>query len=150
MKLIKVEKTTVTNNKKMKKLIVTFALVLLSQIGFSQDETFKKDVLKVIEMSGAANQMKSAKTQILQMVPKEKQEAFILDFDATMPALYDKIAAIYMETYSKEDIKAMMAFYDSPVGRKINEKAGNILEKTQAAGKEWSEELQGLMAKYMQ
>ena len=134
----------------MKKLIVTFALVLLSQIGFSQDETFKKDVLKVIEMSGAANQMKSAKTQILQMVPKEKQEAFILDFDATMPALYDKIAAIYMETYSKEDIKAMMAFYDSPVGRKINEKAGIILEKTQAAGKEWSEELQGLMAKYMQ
>ncbi len=134
----------------MKKLIVTFALVLLSQIGFSQDETFKKDVLKVIEMSGAANQMKSAKTQILQMVPKEKQEAFILDFDATMPALYDKIAAIYMETYSKEDIKAMMAFYDSPVGRKINEKAGNILEKTQAAGKEWSEELQGLMTKYMQ
>lgn len=134
----------------MKKLIVTFALVLLSQIGFSQDETFKKDVLKVIEMSGAANQMKSAKTQILQMVPKEKQEAFILDFDATMPALYDKIAAIYMETYTKEDIKAMMAFYDSPVGRKINEKAGNILEKTQAAGKEWSEELQGLMAKYMQ
>lgn len=134
----------------MKKLIVTFALVLLSQIGFSQDETFKKDVLKVIEMSGAANQMKSAKTQILQMVPKEKQEAFILDFDATMPALYDKIAAIYMETYTKEDIKAMMAFYDSPVGRKINEKAGNILEKTQAAGKEWSEELQGLMTKYMQ
>ena len=134
----------------MKKLIVTFALVLLAQVGFSQDEAFKKDVLKVIEMSGAANQMKSAKTQILQMVPKEKQAAFILDFDATMPALYDKIAAIYMETYSKEDIKAMMAFYDSPVGRKINEKAGNILEKTQAAGKEWSEELQGLMAKYMQ
>jgi hypothetical protein len=134
----------------MKKLIVTFALVLLSQIGFSQDEAFKKDVLKVIEMSGAANQMKSAKTQILQMVPKEKQAAFILDFDATMPALYDKIAAIYMETYTKEDIKAMMAFYDSPVGRKINEKAGNILEKTQAAGKEWSEELQGLMTKYMQ
>jgi hypothetical protein len=134
----------------MKKLIVTFALVLLAQVGFSQDEAFKKDVLKVIEMSGAANQMKSAKTQILQMVPKEKQAAFILDFDATMPALYDKIAAIYMETYTKEDIKAMMAFYDSPVGRKINEKAGNILEKTQAAGKEWSEELQGLMTKYMQ
>ena len=134
----------------MKKLIVTFALVLLAQVGFSQDEAFKKDVLKVIEMSGAANQMKSAKTQILQMVPKEKQAAFILDFDATMPALYDKIAAIYMETYTKEDIKAMMAFYDSPVGRKINEKAGNILEKTQVAGKEWSEELQGLMTKYMQ
>ena len=134
----------------MKKLILTFAVVLVTQVGFSQDDAFKKDVLRVIEMSGAANQMKSAKDQILQMVPKEKQAAFILEFDATMPALYDKMAVIYMETYTKEDIKAMLAFYESPVGKKINEKAAVILEKSQAAGKEWGEQLQGMMMKYMQ
>lgn len=134
----------------MKKLIVTFALVLVAQVGFSQDDAFKKDVLKVIEMSGSTNAMKAAKDQILKMVPKEKQAAFILEFDATMPALYDKIAVIYMETYTKEDIKAMLAYYESPVGKKINEKAGVLMEKTQAAGKEWGEELQGIMMKYMQ
>ena len=134
----------------MKKLIVTFALVLVAQVGFSQDDAFKKDVLKVIEMSGSTNAMKAAKDQILKMVPKEKQAAFILEFDATMPALYDKIAVIYMETYTKEDIKAMLAYYESPVGKKINEKAGVLMEKTHAAGKEWGEELQGMMMKYMQ
>ena len=134
----------------MKKLIVTFALVLVAQVGFSQDDAFKKDVLKVIEMSGSTNAMKAAKDQILKMVPKEKQAAFILEFDATMPALYDKIAVIYMETYTKEDIKAMLAYYESPVGKKINEKAGVLMEKTQTAGKEWGEELQGMMMKYMQ
>ena len=134
----------------MKKFIITFALVLIAQVGFSQDDAFKKDVMKVIEMSGSTNAMKAAKDQILKMVPQEKQAAFILEFDATMPSLYDKMAIIYMETYTKEDIKAMLAYYESPVGKKINEKAGEIMEKTKTAGKEWGEELQGMMMKYMQ
>lgn len=134
----------------MKKFLIAVAFAFISQVGFAQDDAFKKEVLKVIELSGSANQMKSAKDQILQMVPKDKQAAFILEFDATLPALYDKLAIIYMEEYSKEDIKAMLAFYESPVGKKINEKAGVVLEKSQAAGQEWGQGLQGMMMKYVQ
>jgi hypothetical protein len=134
----------------MKKLLVAVAFAFVTHVGFAQDEAFKKDVLRVIEMSGATNQMKSAKNQILQMVPKEKQAAFIIEFDATLPSLYDKLATIYMEEYSKEDIKAMIAFYESPVGKKINEKSGVILEKSQAAGQEWGQGLQTMMMKYAQ
>jgi hypothetical protein len=134
----------------MKKLLVAVAFAFVTHVGFAQDEAFKKDVLRVIEMSGATNQMKSAKNQILQMVPKEKQAAFIVEFDSTLPSLYDKLATIYMEEYSKEDIKAMIAFYESPVGKKINEKSGVILEKSQAAGQEWGQGLQTMMMKYAQ
>ncbi|MFN7674560.1 DUF2059 domain-containing protein [Flavobacterium sp.] len=134
----------------MKKLLVAVAFAFVTHVGFAQDEAFKKDVLRVIEMSGATNQMKSAKNQILQMVPKEKQAAFIIEFDSTLPSLYDKMATIYMEEYSKEDIKAMIAFYESPVGKKINEKSGVILEKSQAAGQEWGQGLQTMMMKYAQ
>ena len=134
----------------MKKLIVTFALVLVVQVGFSQDDAFKKDVLKVIEMSGSANAMKAAKNQILKMIPQEKQAAFILEFDASMPALYDKMAVIYLETYTKEEIKGMLAYFESPIGKKISEKAGEVFEKTQVAGKEWSDSLQAVLMKYMQ
>jgi hypothetical protein len=55
-----------------------------------------------------------------------------------------------MEEYTKEDVKAMLDFYDSPVGKKINSKAGEILEKSQKAGQEWGEGLQGMMMKYVQ
>ncbi len=136
----------------MKNFIITLSLALIAQFGFSQavDEAFKKDVLKVIERSGSANQMKSAKKQILAMIPEDKQAAFIIDFDSTVPALYDKLALIYMATYTKEDIKAMMAFYESPVGKKMAEKSGELMEKSQEAGKEWGEGLQTMMAKYMQ
>jgi hypothetical protein len=135
----------------MKKLLMVATFAFVSHAGFAQqDEALKKDVLKVIEMSGAANQMKTAKDQILQMVPKEKQAAFIVEFDATLPSFYDKIAAIYMEEYTKEDIKAMLAYYESPVGKKISANAGVIMEKSQKAGLEWGEGLQGMMMKYVQ
>ncbi len=134
----------------MRKLLLTFALILTANAALAQDEAFKKDILKVIEVSGSAAQMKLAKDQILKMIPEDKQAAFLVEFDASMPALYDKLAAVYAETYTKEDIKAMLAFYESPVGKKINAKAGELAEKSQAASMEWAQGLQGMMMKYMQ
>jgi hypothetical protein len=91
-----------------------------------------------------------AKNQILKAIPAEKQAAFLIEFDAAMPALYDKLAAIYMETYTKDDVKQMIAFYESPVGKKITAKAGEIAEKSMVAGQEWGQGLQAMMMKYMQ
>lgn len=134
----------------MKKIFFTLAFVLVAQIGMAQDDAFKKDVMKVVEMSGSAAQMKLAKAQILKMIPEAKQAAFIVEFDATLPSLYEKIAKVYMETYTKEDVKAMIAFYATPVGKKMTEKAGELAEKSQTAAQEWGQGLQGMMMKYAQ
>lgn len=140
----------------MKKLFIAIAFVAVSQVGFAQqqvDEAFKKDVLKLIEVSGANSAlgpMKKVKEQILKMIPSDKQAAFIVEFDATFPSLYDSIAKTYMEVYTKEDIKAMLAFYESPVGKKMSAKSGELMEKSMAAGKEWGEGLQAIMMKYVQ
>ncbi len=153
----------------MKKLIVTFGIVLVSQFGFSQaakpataaittstapaapvDEAFKKDVLRVIEKSGTGGQIAGAKKQILGMIPEEKQAAFLVEFEAMLPKIYDASAKIYMEEYTKEDIKAMLAFYDSPVGKKIEEKAEVISSKSQEAMASVQGDMQALVAKYMQ
>jgi uncharacterized protein len=135
----------------MKKLILAFALVLVANLGMAQvNEAFKKDVLKMIELTGSASQMKMAKDQILKMVPKEKQAAFLVEFDAALPSLYDKMAGTYMQEYTHEEIKSILKFYDTPIGKKMTEKAGVIAEKNAAASQEWAMGLQGIMMKYMQ
>jgi hypothetical protein len=136
----------------MKKIILSLVFVSIAQFGFSQtaDEAFKKDVLKVIERSGSAGQMSAAKKQILAMIPQEKQAAFLVEFDALMPKLYDSMSKVYMEVYTKKDIKAMLTFYDSPVGKKMGEKAAEISEKSMTATQELSGEIQALVMKYMQ
>lgn len=116
----------------------------------AQDEALKKDVMRLIEANGSNAQMKMAKDQILKMIPAEKHSAFIVEFDATLPSLYDKLAKVYMDTYTKDDIKAMLAFYDTPVGKKMQSKNAEIMEKSQTAAQEWGQGLQGMMMKYMQ
>lgn len=134
----------------MKKIIVTFAFVLATQVGFAQDAAFKSDVKKVIEMTGASAQIDVAKKQILGMIPEAKQAAFLKDFEATMPSYFDKVADVYMKEYTHADIKEMIKFYESPVGKKITSKAGILTEKTMEAAQTWGAELQGIMMKYMQ
>lgn len=133
----------------MKKNLLTIALVFFAQLSFAQD-AFKMDVLKLIQNSGAAGPMKSAKDQIMTAVPEDKKAIFSKEFDATLPSLYDKMAKVYMETYTHQDIKDMLKFYESPIGKKMAEKSGELATKSMAAGQEWGMELQSVMMKYIQ
>jgi hypothetical protein len=99
-------------------------------------------------MSGADAQMKVLKPEILKMIPEDKKENFSKEFDASMPSLYDKIVKVYMEMYSEEDIKAMIKFYESSIGKKMSQNAGELAQKSLVAGQEWGQELQILMMKY--
>lgn len=134
----------------MKKVFFTLLFVGAAQFVSAQDDAFKKDVLKVIQMSGSDAQMKLAKDQIIKMIPQDKQAEFLKDFESTMPSLYEKLATVYMGIYTKEDVKSMLAFYESPVGKKITSKSAELSEKSMAVAMEWSTDLQGIMMKYMQ
>jgi hypothetical protein len=134
----------------MKKLILTFAIVLVAQLGMAQDAAFKADVKKVIQMTGASAQIDVAKKQIIAMIPADKQAAFMKEFDATLPAYFDAVEKTYMEEYTHDDVKQMIKFYETPVGKKMTSKAGTITEKTMQAAQQWSVALQAVMMKYMQ
>ena len=133
----------------MKKLFFTAASIFVAQLSFAQD-AFKADVVKLIQSAGAEGSMKVAKEQILVAVPEEKRAAFSKDFDATLPSLYEKMAKVYMEVYTHQDIKDMLKFYESPIGKKMAEKSGELSSKSMAAGQEWGMELQTTMMKYIQ
>lgn len=133
----------------MKKFIVTITVVLVSHFGMAQD-AFKQDVLKVLKASGSAAQMELAKEQVMGNIPEDKKAAFSKDFDDSLPSLYDKMAKVYMEMYTHEEVKQMLKFYNTPVGKKMSEKSGELTKKNMEAAQEWGMELQGIMMKYMQ
>ena len=84
------------------------------------------------------------------MIPEAKQASFLVEFDGIIATANDGTAKIYMEEYTKEDIKAILAFYNSPVGKKMEEKAESITAKTQESMMSLQGEVQELMGKYMQ
>lgn len=133
----------------MKKMFCTLVILFIAQLGMAQD-AFKEDVLKVLKASGSGAQMELAKEQVMQSIPETKRADFSKEFDASLPSLYDKMAKIYMETYTHAEVKEMLKFYNSPVGKKMGDNAAELVKKNMAAGQEWGLELQGIMMKYMQ
>lgn len=133
----------------MRKLVFVFALVLVSQLSFSQEE-FKADVIKMMKISGANASMDAAKGQVLAMIPSDKQKEFLVEFDGIINKISEQQATNYMEVYTHDDIKQMIKFYESPVGKKIQEKAGELAQKNIAIQQSIGMELQSIMMKYMQ
>jgi hypothetical protein len=134
----------------MKKVLLVFAFVITSHISSAQtyDAAFKQDVMKMMEVSGAAGQYEAALSMILKNVLPEKQAALKADLLESIKLMQDKMAIIYMEEFTHDDIKEIIKYYESPAGKKFAEKSGIIFEKSQTAAMEWSLELQKIAERY--
>lgn len=134
----------------MKKLFTVLAVVIAAQFGMAQNDAFKKDAIKVIEKSGAGAQFGMVLDQIKPMVDESRHEELTKDFNETLPSLYEKMADVYMEEFTHDDIKQILAFYESEFGQKLGQKQGVLMEKAMKAGEQWGLDLQVLMMKYME
>ena len=135
----------------MKKLFVTIALLLIANVSFAQQNAaFKADVLRYLEVSGQSAAIKSLSKQIATQIPEAKQAAFLVEFDASIKDFLSKTADVYMTEFTPEDMKQILKFYDSPVGKKLTSKSELLLEKGKTVGEEWGKSLQPMMMKYSQ
>lgn len=133
----------------MKKLLLTAALILVAHLGMAQDAV-KKDALKYLELSGQIKSFEFVLADIVKNVPAEKQAEFKKELDVEIKKLMDKMADLYVAEFTPEDLKAAIAFYESPAGKRISAKTGVLAEKGQVIGQEWGMGLQPLLMKYMQ
>lgn len=135
----------------MKKVLLTLAIVLVTNLGMAQD-AFKKDVLKFLEVTNVSKTYEKALDQIVQSIPAEKMAEFRKEFDASIAQLMDKTAELYMKKLTHDDVKNILKFYDSPTGKKLAALAGSdeFLDEATQLGMDWGQEMQPMLMKYMQ
>ncbi|MCC9042814.1 DUF2059 domain-containing protein [Myroides sp. M-43] len=133
----------------MKKIIFAFAMMLVCQFSFAQD-AFKNDTKRYMDLSGQMKTFEMLTKEIVANVEETKRPDFEKELKASMVVLVDKMAEMYMTEFTHDDVKKLIAFYESPIGKKLSDKSEILFEKGQKVGEEWSVGLQGLMMKYMQ
>lgn len=133
----------------MKKVILTFVFVLVAQLGFAQD-AFKTDTKKYMDMSGQMAIFESLTSEWENNVTDDKKADFRKELTASLSLLKDKMAEMYMTEFTHNDIKELIKFYESPIGKKLSSKNEVLMEKGEQVGQEWAVGLQGIMMKYMQ
>lgn len=133
----------------MKKLFLTLIVLFAAQVTFAQD-AFKQDIVKYLNLSGQRKTFELLVKDLSSQIPVEKQADFKKDLNASLDDLMNKMADIYMTEFTHEDIKAVIKFYESPVGKKLTDKSAVLYEKGNAVGQEWGMGLQTMLMKYMQ
>jgi len=58
----------------------------------------------------------------------------------SLPELEDPVIAIYDANFSTDEIKQLVAFYQSPVGRKITVQLPQLMQQSVTMGQSWGQQ----------
>ena len=133
----------------MKKvLIATIISLFVTDISSAQESQYDKDVKRFLEINGSKQNMEPIVTQMMAQfkmmktgVPDEfwsrAEKNMIADLDNRLL----KVVPIYKSQFSHEEIKGLIAFYESPLGKSFIEKSVKLLPQTMQIGQQWGMEI---------
>lgn len=114
------------------------------------------DIRTMLNLSGqatvGAQVMETMTVQFKQMMPQVPAEFWkeaMKEMNAN--ALIELIIPIYEKHYTHEDVKQLIAFYNTPIGKKLSATLPAITQESMAAGQEWGQQVaQDVMTKLKQ
>lgn len=132
----------------MKKVIFSLLVALIGFSSYAQEaSSLEAKAIKLIELT-AGQQFEIMTEPLVNMVPEENQEAFKKELAESTQGLYKKMAAVYTESFTEEELDKILAFYNTPVGEKMVAITPELTKKGMEIGQAWGMELQPLIAKY--
>ena len=106
----------------------------------------EEDIRHLLDITGASKMGQQVMAtmianfkQTMPDAPANFWDQFAKEID--MDELTEKIIPIYDKHLSQEDIRAAIAFYESPAGRRMIASQPLILQESMAVGMEWGREL---------
>ena len=129
----------------MRKYIVLVILFAICIFGINA-QTKNDDILKLLRVSGSdklAEQIMDAMIPQFQQLVPGIPDTFWTRFREKLnidDLLYACIP-VYDKYYTQDEIKELIAFYESPLGQKMVEVTPLLTQETMAIGRSWGEKL---------
>ena len=127
-------------------LVCLFMVAIATQAQDTSD--FKKETVEFLKMTGAGAAFENAIAQIGAGVSEENKEAYTKEANGTLVGLYDKMAELYMAEFTQDEIKELVTFYNTDLGKKLAEKQFGLSQKAMAFGQSWGMEVSAIAQKY--
>jgi hypothetical protein len=130
----------------MKKLIFVFVIAIGTSAFGIYGQTKNDDIIKLLRVSGvgklADQMMPILISQFKQLVP-DIPDAFWVKFREKLNIDEFILACVpvYSKYYTHDEIKQLIRFYESPIGKKMVEVTPQLSQETMAIGQKWGEKL---------
>lgn len=142
----------------MTRFFYILGFLLASLLATAQTSDFEKDIEKLLSVNGSSAaydlafdqmvaQFKMMKTEAPDEVWKQVRTEV---FDKEIAALTKQLIPIYKKHFTHEDIKGMIAFYESPLGKKMTDTTGKITTETMQMAQTWGMQLGGKINTFLQ
>jgi len=132
----------------MKNLFVLLILCTTFSIQAQDANTFKTDAVEFIKLTGSSKTFDDAIEQIGAMVSEENKETYKKEALIKLDNLFLKIADLYMEEFTHSEIKELITFYKSDIGKKLASKQAVLAQKGMMMGKNWGIDVHSIAQKY--
>lgn len=130
----------------MKRLSIALLLTVLCLTGFSQSKTKTDNIQTLLELTGSGKiGMQVMQTMLVSFkqsypqVPDSFWKEFMKEVNAD--TLNKMVIPIYDKYYSEQEITQMIAFYQTPLGKKMILTTPQIMQESMQAGQTWGTEI---------
>ncbi len=131
----------VSFSKSLKVILCVVCIFSLATGGNKQ-----KDIEKILTLTGSAQmavqvieQMVGAFKQTMPNAPAKFWDDFMKEVDPN--DLVKLMVPVYDKHFTHDDIKQLIKFYESPIGKKFLEKTPMITQESMTAGQQWGQQL---------
>lgn len=140
----------------MKRVLVLIAILTAMPwaAAMPMDKEKHDDIAKLVEMTGTLQNAKAVLDRMMPQImdvikkanpeiPQQFLDSFAADgkdeFHKALPDLIEPIIAIYDSNYSAEEVRQLLAFYQTELGQKVIARTPQITQQTMALGSAWGQ-----------
>ena len=125
----------------MKKVFLSGFFLLISIAMQAQDQAFAADAKKLVKLSVDTSQKAMMRNTLTYNVDDEKEkEDIVKTYDAVVYKFLGDIEQYYLATYTHDEVKKMLEFYETPTGKKFIKEKKKLVDGNFPPGKEWDME----------
>jgi hypothetical protein len=125
--------------------MLLLTLSLLAEQARAQSPAKHDDIKQLLALTGAGAIGRRVSTQVLEMyknahtdIPAEVWQEIWRDVEARVEEFVtERLVPIYDQHLSHEDIKELIAFYESPLGKKLLQVMPLMSQESMLAGQAW-------------
>lgn len=138
------------------KLLTIITFLFLGSLNLNaQQSTIEEDIRQVMELSGAGKLgvqvMEAMTAQFQQSMPEVPTEFWKEVMKEVNPdKMIELIIPIYKKHFTQEEIRQLVTFYQSPLGKKVTATLPAVTAESMKAGEEWGGEIAATVLKRLQ
>ncbi|SDM11151.1 DUF2059 domain-containing protein [Kriegella aquimaris] len=133
----------------MRKLVAIFIFLMITvTISAQENPEFKNQTIEFLKLTGTGAAFENAIGQIGATVPDLNRVAYTEEANTTLDGLYSKMADLYMKEFTPDEIKELVAFYNTDLGKKVSSKQMALSQQAMMLGQAWGGEIQQIAQKH--